>query len=182
MMLRDVLNTLTDSDVVEGITIISSDSSLIDLAKEYKVECIVTELDSGYSEDAEKAIESLRSEEFKTIAIIPGDVPLLSSEQLTTLNKLHNEGITLCPAKVDGGTNTLVFSMPQKMPLLFGVNSLERYRKKAVELGIPCQVLQITGLERDIDRPEDISWLLQQECDNNTSQYLRTLNITTLTK
>jgi len=175
MMLCDVLEALLASEWVQGVTVVSSDQSLLRLTQEYHVQCLLTESDQGYSEDALQAIERVDGRGHDKIAIIPGDVPLLAKADIAKLNEWHKEGIILCPASIDGGTNALLSSIPLTIPLLFGLDSLKRYVSQADELDIPCQVVEIAGLERDIDVPADLAWLLEQPVDNKTTRYLRSL-------
>ncbi len=176
MMLRDVLESLIASRPVQGVTVISSDRSLLSLTREYDVQCLLTPADEGYAQDSLKAIQSINDAGHDKVAIIPGDVPLLRNSDIARLDALHEEGIIVCPARLDGGTNALLSIIPLQIPLLFGVDSLKRHISKAAELGIPCQVAEIAGLERDIDTPADIAWLLGQDEDNFTIKYLKSLN------
>ena len=178
MMLQDLLATLLASKVVQGVTMITSDAALPAVAREYHAECQLTEVDEGYSEDARRAIEQISERRIDRIAVIPGDVPLLGKHDMTMLNDRHKQGMTLCPAQADGGTNGLLFSTPLQIPLLFGLNSLENHVNQADESGIPCQVVEIAGLARDVDVPADIAWLLKQKVANRTTHYLNSLAIT----
>lgn len=177
MMLRDVLDTLSGTDVVSGITIVSSERSLVSIASEYNAECLLTDSDEGYSEDAHKAILKVCETQTGSVAVIPADVPLLNEEDISELEARHQGGITLCPALNDGGTNALLFDAPLPIPLLFGPDSFRRYKDKAAELKLKVNIAKIAGLERDIDRPDDIAYLLRQSSNKKTVQYLKQLNL-----
>lgn len=182
IMLQDVLEVLSTSEVVTGITIISSEGSLAEVAKLYGADFLLTESDSGYSEDAAKAIDKVCQTHQDDIAIIPSDVPLLGHDDLIKLDEIHEQGVILCPAQADGGTNGLLFDSSLQMPLLFGVDSLERYRQKAAELDIPLRIERIAGLERDIDRVDDLIWVLERPENIKTINYLKSLHISTPTE
>ncbi len=176
-MLNDILETLSSSEVVEGITLISSDSSVESLANRYQAGFLSTDVDSGYSSDAMQAISKISLHYTKTIAIIPSDVPRLSLADLSHLDSVHDKGITLCPAIIDGGTNGLLFEPPLRIPLLFGVNSLSKYESAALEKGLAIKTELIEGLKRDIDRPEDLRWLVGQKSGGQAWAYIRSLGI-----
>lgn len=163
LMCCDVLATLELSASVQGITIISSDPSLAGLAEEHRAGLILTESDGGYSSDAMEAISTLSRSGIDKIAILPSDVPQLTCVELDILEKSHKEGITLCPALMDGGTNGLVFSPPLEIPLLFGPQSCSAYQRAATAQGVSVTTVHLPGLERDIDRPEDVLWLREQK-------------------
>jgi 2-phospho-L-lactate guanylyltransferase len=177
LMLDDILQTLSRSDLVEGVTIISCDESVKSLAQDHQSDLLLTDVDSGYSEDAMHAITKVNQHNSAIIAIIPADVPQLSCDDLSQMKKNHKHGITLCPAIVDGGTNGLIFSPPLDIPLLFGIDSLSKYKNAAMEKDIPLKILPITGLEKDIDRPEDLHWLQNQETGAQAWSYVRELEV-----
>ncbi len=178
LMLEDLLYTLHTSDVVEGVTLISSDQSVQVLADRYKAEFLLTDKDSGYSEDAMQAISTVSAGHIDKIAIIPADIPQLGLADLSRLDQLHDAGLTLCPAVVDGGTNGVLFSPPLPISLVFGVDSLSKYCDEVERCGIPVNIVKITGLERDVDRPADLFWLRNQASGGRTWAYLRDLEIT----
>ncbi len=95
LMLEDILHTLNTSDDVKGVTLISSDQSVQTLADRYKAECLTTDVDSGYSEDVMQGVKTISQNNIDTIAIIPADVPQLEHEDLSRMNHLHKEGLTL---------------------------------------------------------------------------------------
>jgi 2-phospho-L-lactate/phosphoenolpyruvate guanylyltransferase len=177
LMVDDILLTLQSSADVHGVAIISSDESVRSLAQGYKTEFLLTDADSGYSQDVMHAVTEVSQHVNETIAIIPSDVPQLSCDDLSQINLSHEQGLTLCPAIVDGGTNGLVFSPPLSIPLMFGVDSLRKYESIALENNIPLKIQPVVGLERDIDRPEDLLWLQNQNSGGKAWLYVRELAI-----
>jgi len=181
LMYNDVLEILDLSSVVEGITVVSSDRTVIELARQYKAGTVFTASDSGYSEDAARGIDSVPAGAAENIAVLPADVPQLAETDLTALDEAHEHGITLCPALIDGGTNALVFTPPLAVPLVFGPESLARYEQQALDQGIPVRILPVSGLQRDIDRPADLRWLLDQPSGGRAWSYLRDQRLSTIT-
>ena len=84
-MLEDILDTLAASVAVGGVTVVSCDTDVMELARG-------------------KA----------------ADVPELGGSDLAHLDRVHGEGVTLCPAANDGGTNGLVFTPPLAMEPKYG--------------------------------------------------------------
>ncbi len=177
LMLEDILKTLYSSDDVQGMTLISSDLSVRALADRYQATFLLSNRDGGYSQDATRAIRSVDRKAVDTIAIIPSDVPCLSCQDLSRLYLIHDEGMTLCPAVIDGGTNAVLFSPPLPIPLMFGIDSLNKYRHAAEQNKVAIRIEQVSGLERDIDRPADVIWLKQQPCGAQAWSYLHELKI-----
>ena len=177
LMLEDVLQTLSTSNDIENVTIISSDSSVEVLADKYHADLILTSIDSGYSEDLTQGLSELKMSEDDRIAIVPADVPQLTHEDINELNNLSKSELVLCPATTDGGTNALLFTPPLPIPLLFGLDSLRRFVDMADHHKVPINVKKIASLERDIDRPSDLVWFLSHSSGGLAWAFIRELGI-----
>ncbi len=173
LLLMDTLQTICSSIHVQGVTMVSSDQSISRLAEQYHVEFILTDKDSGYSKDAMDAITALSQNGVDKIAIIPTDLPQLSHNDLELLDKAHKQGITLCAAEKDGGTNALVFTPPLTIPLLFGLDSFNKHKQAAIESGITVKAVKATGILRDIDQPDDLIWLSKQLTGGQAWAYVK---------
>ncbi len=173
LLLLDVLSALAAPAGVQGITLVSSDPGLAGVARNCQADLLLLEKDSGYSEDVLLAIGRLGRDERERIAIIPSDVPRISPAEVAGLCRSPRGGITLCPAHRDAGTNALVFTSPLTIPLLFGKDSFYRHRQAAIRDGLEVQVMDLPGLARDIDRPEDLLWLASQAGGGLAWSYLR---------
>ena len=173
LMVVDTLQTLCSSVNVQGVTIISSDQSLSRLAEQYHAEFILTDRDSGYSQDAMDAITALSQKGVDKIAIIPTDLPQLSHCDLELLDNAHQQGITLCAAEKDGGTNALVFTPPLAIPLLFGLDSCKNHQQAAKNRGVTVNTVHASGMERDVDRPDDLIWLSKQSSGGKAWTYVK---------
>jgi 2-phospho-L-lactate guanylyltransferase len=173
LLLTDTLQTLSSSMHVHGVTMISSDQSLSQLAEQYHVEFILTDKDSGHSKDAMDASTALSQGGVDKIAIIPTDLPQLSHHDLELLDKIHQQGISLCAAEKDGGTNALVFTPPLAIPLLFGLDSCNKHQRAAMDRGITVKIIQASGMQRDIDQPDDLLWLSKQSTGSRAWAYVK---------
>ena len=177
LMLCDVLITLYKSDVIKEISIVSSEPSIAGLASKYDVNLIITDKDRGYTDDAMQAISQLEPDQDGTVAIIPSDVPQITTNDIRDLDDGHSLGLSVCPALMDGGTNAFVFDLPLTIPLLFGEDSLMKYRQTAEEKNVNISLLAIKGFERDIDRPDDLLWLKEQTQGGKAWSFIQNLNL-----
>ena len=176
LMLEDVLQSICKAGFIQNTTVVSSDEQFTSLAAEYHAACMPTPRDSGYAADAALAVEAMQVRAPQVVAVLPADIPQLSPEEIRTLEREHQRGLTLCPALRDGGTNALVFTRPPVVPMLFGVDSLQKYRQYAATAGMPVTLLNLPGFERDIDTPEDLDWLLRQKQGGRARDYLRSIS------
>ena len=174
-MVEDILNTLNKTAVITGVTVVSCDESVISLAQDHGADVLNTGVDHGYADDVLKGVESINDKAINKVIIIPADVPELDDTDLTYLYQVHGEGVTLCPAVNDGGTNGLVFTPPLAIGLMYGENSFDEFRKEAEKRRVSVNIARLDGLARDIDRPDDLLALQRQPGDNQTWRYVRSL-------
>ena len=174
-MLEDILDTLVGSAVVGGVTVVSCDTDVIELARAKGVDVLDTGTDGGYAADVLKGIEYISDKSSDKTLITPADVPELEERDLVYLDRVHRSGVTLCPAANDGGTNGLVFTPPLVMDLKYGENSFEEFRTEAEQRRIPLNVAKPAGLARDVDRSDDLLALRSQPAGNRTWRYLSSL-------
>jgi 2-phospho-L-lactate guanylyltransferase (CobY/MobA/RfbA family) len=89
-----------------------------------------------------------------------------------------NEGcaVALAPAR-DGGTNGLAFNSAAPMPFLFGGRSLGRFQAVAQARRLPARLVRAHSLERDIDRPEDLLWLMDAPGSTRAHAVVRSLGL-----
>ncbi len=176
-MLDDILNTLDETVVISGVTVISCDEAVISLAQDHHADVLNTGVDHGYASDVLKGVEATSNKVLDKALIIPADVPELEHTDLSYLDQVHKEGVTLCPAGSDGGTNAIVFTPPLAIGLMYGENSFEKFRREAEQRRVPVNIARPAGLVRDIDRPDDLLALRRQPAGNKTWRYLRSLEL-----
>ena len=176
-MLEDILYALDSASVVSGVTIVSCDTDVIQAARGQGAEVLDTGADAGYAEDVLKGVEYISDKDLDKALVIPADIPELDHTDLTHLEQVHNEGVTLCPAEKNGGTNGLVFTPPLTINLMYGQNSFTEFRNEADKRQVPVRIERPPGLARDIDRPDDLVALRSQPTGNRTWRYLRSLEL-----
>ena len=81
-MLRDVLSVLKKCQCIDRIFIITSDSTFSALAKEYSAEIIFEKQPGGLNQAVTLAGKKLAKNGFSRMVFVPGDLPLLSTEEL----------------------------------------------------------------------------------------------------
>ena len=65
----------------------------------------------------------------------------------------------LSPDLTETGTNAVLRWRHQSLPLCFGENSFARHQRAAEATKTPWQVVRTSGVARDIDEPEDLDRL-----------------------
>lgn len=94
----------------------------------------------------------------RAVLVLPGDLGLLQSsdvDQMVDLSRGLSRAV-LAQATADGGTNAILIPDGLLINPSFGPGSFERHMMAARKAEIPFVVSEGTGLEFDLDRPEDL--------------------------
>jgi 2-phospho-L-lactate guanylyltransferase len=109
------------------------------------------------------------------LAILPADLPLLTSDELSAA--LQTLGpVVASPATTDGGTNFLLRRPPRAIPARFGPNSFAKHGDSARSRGLPLSVIDAPGLAFDLDLPEHLPRVLTEAPGGRTASALEELD------
>jgi len=169
-MLHDVLEQLSRVKNLAGICILSDDMHLVKLAGSLGVR-IWSDNASDLNHGLQAVSKGLEKEGYG-VMIIPCDVPVARTQDYQRLLDGHREGVTLVEASADGGTNALLCDAGQEMLFNYGAGSFVAHKREAEQHGIPLTITRIPRLQRDIDRPGDLDWLVNSNHDCRARDYL----------
>ena len=176
-MTEDVVDCLTKVSSIQGIAIISSEPLLKDLLIKYACIRLEDQEGAGFSANMDHAANWLEARGHTEMIYVPADVPAITPDEIETLIRNHNNGVTIVPAKAESGTNLLVCTPPSAIPFQFGPNSCDHHHQVAQSRGLPVQILQSPGLANDIDEPDDLYWLMKSGIHCRTTTYLQNLTL-----
>ena len=176
LMLEDVLEQLKQVEALAGVGVLSDDLKVQTLARQMNVRI--------WSDHADvlnpglQAVAGGLAAEGSGIMIVPGDVPAARAQEyrqllMTHCSTGHRRGLTMVEAIADGGTNALLCDPGVEMKFRFGPGSFKAHVQEAERLHIEITVADVPGLLRDIDRPEDLFWLLATEHDCRAGSFLQ---------
>src|SRR5271169_574641 len=105
---------------------------------------------------------------------VPGDIPLATASEISRLVAAHRPApsFTIVPSHDEGGSNAIVLSPPNAVPLRFGVDSFFPHLRAAEALGIQPTVLRLPGIALDIDNPADLAAFALQPSPTRTRAFL----------
>ena len=155
-MLKHVLNVVTKS--INEVLVIGSDEEIKKISTEYDV---IFEKDktSSLNGAIDQAIRKSIKHKHDAILLVAGDLPLLSNQDLKRLiNSIDDESVVICPSK-DCGTNALFLHPPRAIKVHFGINSLEKHLREAVNRNRNFRLFWSLGFAFDVDMPEDLQLL-----------------------
>ena len=164
-MFSDVLSALSHVDGIEAIAVVTADPAAEATAAASGVLVLGDPPEAGQSRATLVGIHHAQAGGFERVLLVPGDTPLLDSDELSGLLRRSAEArlaTVVVPDRHGTGTNALLLSPPGAIEPSFGPGSLERHVEAARAAGITCAVDPLPSLVLDVDTPEDLAELTAQ--------------------
>ena len=166
-MVEDVLSVLTAHNDIERVVICSRDHSAVWLARYYEIEF----LDEAalHCHDLNGAVNAaaawLHKQDCADLLVVHGDLPMLHQYDISEFLRAHcnaaEHAVTMACDRRRRGTNLLAWRPLQNFSAQYGIDSLQRHCHQAHTLGATPTVCDLPGARCDIDEPEDLALLLQ---------------------
>ena len=156
-MCEDVLQALARWQKRPAVAVVTSDPFARDLAARFEFEVISDDDNAGETSAVEMATAVSRDRGALSTLVVPADIPLIESAELQKIaDSAPPSGALLVPDAARRGTNAAWRSPGDLFPLRFGNDSFLPHLAAAKATGLPCVVLELPGIARDVDRPEDL--------------------------
>ncbi|HHQ15022.1 MAG TPA: 2-phospho-L-lactate guanylyltransferase [Chromatiales bacterium] len=175
-MLRDVLDALAGSRACTSICLLGG-ADARRLAQHGSLRWIDDAGHGGLNSALELAAAKLAAEQVDTLLVLPGDLPCISAADLDALDAVHRGGLTVCPARRDGGTNALMLSPPDAINFHFGPDSARRHLEAGIAAGLASRLHDAEAFGLDVDTADDLLWLCQHAGDTHTGRFLQSTGI-----
>jgi 2-phospho-L-lactate/phosphoenolpyruvate guanylyltransferase len=158
IMLEDVLDALSAVRELAGLIVVTIDPAATSLAVRYGARVVDDGAREGHTGAVAAAQRLLVREGRGGMITMPGDIPLLTSAEIAATLASHRTApaFTIVPAHDDLGSNTIVCSPPDVVPLRFGEDSFHPHLAAARAHGIDPLVVRHAGIGMDIDNPVDL--------------------------
>jgi len=180
-MLMDVLEALAGWPERPAVGIVSSDPFAVSLARRFSFEVIPDNTNRSETDAIEMATRVCESRWIDSTLVIPGDIPLLKSQELEQILKAAPaEGSVLAPAADGRGTNAAFRRPAGLFPLRFGNDSFKPHLAAAHATGKPCVVLSLPGIGLDVDSPSDLRDLVQAAGETRAQRLARQWDLSEL--
>jgi 2-phospho-L-lactate guanylyltransferase len=157
-MLEDVLAALAETPGLAGIALVTIDPAATTLAKRYGAECWADGARDGHTGAVTAAGRRLAQAGATGMLQIPGDIPMVTAAEIERLITAHRPApsFTIAPSHDEMGSNAVLISPPDAVPLRFGDDSFVPHLAAAKACGIAPTVLHLPGIALDIDNPADL--------------------------
>ena len=158
IMLEDVLDAVSAVRELAGILVVTIDPIATSLAGRYGARIVGEGAREGHTGAVTAAACLLAREGRAGMMTMPGDIPLISAAEIAAALAAHRPApaFTIVPAHDDLGSNTIICSPPDAVPLRFGDNSFYPHLDAARARGIEPLIIRQPGIAMDIDHPADL--------------------------
>jgi 2-phospho-L-lactate guanylyltransferase len=174
-MLEDVLAALSRASGLAGIVVVTIDPEMSGVARRRGARVLTDGATSGHTGAVTAAMRVLAAEGRDGMLTVPGDIPGVTAAEIDALLRRHGPApsFTIAPAHDERGSNALVASPADLVPLAFGNDSFLPHVAAARHRGIEPTVVRLERLGLDIDNPEDLEVFVERNWPTRTTEFLR---------
>ena len=174
-MLSDVLAAVAAAKGYDDVALVTRDPEAENLARSHGFKTIMDRENAGHTDAVNVAIEHLIGAGVGGMVTFPGDIPLVTADEIETLLAAHGEarGMTIAPSRDKRGSNAIACTPPDAVPFRFGSDSFFPHLDAARAAGIEPRVVELAGFGLDIDTPDDLMQLAASSGATRTHAFLQ---------
>ncbi len=163
VMMGEVLEAVTGAIGLAGVMVVTLDSQATALAKKLGARVVSDGARDGHTGSVTAGRRLLAREGRNGMITMPADIPAVTSQEIDLVLAAHlpAPSFTISPAHDDLGSNAVICSPPESVPLRFGDNSYFPHLEAAERCGIEPTVIRQPGIAMDIDHPVDLAAFLR---------------------
>jgi 2-phospho-L-lactate/phosphoenolpyruvate guanylyltransferase len=177
-MCHDVLEALANWQERPAVAVVTGDAFARDMAVRFGYEVIADSENAGETDAIEMATAVCLERGESSTLVLPADIPLIESAELEKILEAAPEaGAVLVPDAARRGTNAAWRAPANLFPLHFGNDSFLPHLAAVKSTGLPCIVLDLPSIARDIDRPEDLGEVADAAGERRSQKLLRSWNL-----
>ena len=173
-MLHDVLAALSTVAELAGVIVVTDDPVTAEIAAIHRARVMEDGARDGHTGAVMAGARQLRREGAIGMLTVPGDIPLITSWEVSQLFAVHGTGlaVSMVPAHDLRGTNAILMTPADGLELAFGNDSFQPHLAAAHGLGIEPAVVELQGIGLDIDTASDLGLLMQRPSPTRTWAFL----------
>jgi 2-phospho-L-lactate/phosphoenolpyruvate guanylyltransferase len=157
-MVEDVLQTLASVCELAEIVVVTVDPAAAAIAGRYGARITSDGAHDGQTGAVMAAARSLAADGLGLLTV-PGDIPLVEADDIRLLLSRHGAApaFTIVPAHDQNGSNAVLCSPANAVPLRFGDNSFFPHLEAAQARGIAPLAVALPRIALDVDTPADLA-------------------------
>lgn len=173
-MVEDVLNALANVPELAGIAVVTLDPGAVVLAAKYGARVFEDGARDGHTGAVMAAARRLAREGHGGMLTVPGDIPGVTANEVSRLIAVHRDApaFSIVPAHDRRGSNAIMMTPPDAVPLTFGDDSFLPHLEAARRLGIEPTIVAMPGIGLDIDNFQDLALLMQSPSPTRSWAFL----------
>ena len=181
VMVGEVLEAVAGARSLAGVVVVTLDPRTTVLATRLGARVGTDGARDGHTGSVTAGLRLLAREGCYGMITLPGDIPATTSAEIEAVLAAHlaAPSFTISPAHDDLGSNAVVCSPPDAVPLRFGENSYFPHLDAARRAGVEPTVVRQPGIAMDIDHPADLAAFLRlpQSAGTRTRAFLEEAGI-----
>jgi 2-phospho-L-lactate guanylyltransferase len=178
-MLTDTLTACSRVAGLHGIGVVTCDAQVAGVAETFGADILWEPQAGGQSQAVTFAVQLCQQRGIDTMLTMPGDIPLLLAADVDAIIAPPQPPVpvVLVPNRDDLGTNAIVLSPPDCLPLRFGYDSFQRHLRLAAERHLGVEIRRLPRVALDIDEPEDLALFAAQHHPSHSLRVLADLGV-----
>jgi 2-phospho-L-lactate/phosphoenolpyruvate guanylyltransferase len=164
-MAEDVLAILACVRGLAGIVVSTVDPVAIRLAERFGARVLPEGAREGHTGAVAAAARMLLHERRHGMMALPADIPCATAAEVEAVLEAHRPApsLTIVPAHDGRGSNAVLVSPPDAVPLSFGNDSFLPHLQSARRRGIEPAVIRLPGIGLDLDNPADLAMIADMQ-------------------
>ena len=162
-MLEEVLSTVSKSQLIDKIILVSKDETVLKLGRQFNAVEIFDD-ESGVNHAVYLADQYILDNKYDRSVIFPQDIPIMKSSDIDNLLGFRESenSIIIVPSRQLNGTNALVRSSTNMMKTQYDRGSYAFQLDAAIAVSQNVSVALIRRIMLDIDDEHDLTFMLNQ--------------------
>jgi 2-phospho-L-lactate/phosphoenolpyruvate guanylyltransferase len=172
-MFEDVLEALSAAGDLAGIAVVTIDPTASAIALRYGAKVWTDGARDGHTGAVAAAAHRLAANG-SAMLTMPGDIPRVTAADVAGVLAAHPAGaaFTIVPAWDERGSNAILCSPPDLVPLRFGSDSFFPHLAAARTLGLQPIVVRNESIALDLDEPAELARFMEKPTPTRTWKLL----------
>lgn len=165
LMLESVLDTISRTQILEKIVVVSKDETALSIGKRFGAMEIYDQEELGVNSAVMLADNYFSKLDFDATMVFPQDIPLIQREDIKMLLdfRISNKCVLVVPSRKFDGTNALLRIPLNVMETHYDEDSYKVHLNTAELRGTSSGLVLIRRIMIDVDEQSDLDLVLAQD-------------------